>query len=104
MRFPNKKELNKVRKKLEKSDGSLVLSPNATPIEKLRYDICRQFVVYKREHDLSCKDLAKIVDVDESIMSKVLRYRNERFSTDKLIEMLTAIYPRHYLILKVSGL
>ena len=102
MKFPDKKELEKIRKKLEKAEGSLLLSPNATPIENLRYEICRQFVIYKREHDLMCKDLAKLVGVDESLMSKILRYRHDRFSTDKLVEMLSKIHPKHSLVLKVS--
>jgi predicted XRE-type DNA-binding protein len=102
MKFPNEKELAKMRKKMEKSKGSIVLSPEASPLEKFRFEICRQFVIYQREHDLKCKDLAKIVGVDESVMSKVLRYRNERFTTDYLIQMLTKIHPRHHLILKVS--
>ena len=102
MKFPSERELAKIRKKLEKSEGSLVLNPKATELEKFRYEICRQFVIYQREHDLKCKELAKIVGVDESIMSKVLRYKNERFTTDKLIQMLARIYPRHHLILKVS--
>jgi len=102
MKFPSQKQLSKVRKKLENVEGSLVLSPKATPLEKLRHEICRQFIVYQREHELKCKELAKIVGVDESIMSKVLRYHNERFTTDKLIQMLAKIYPKHQLVLKVS--
>ncbi len=102
MKFPSEKELSKVRKKLEKAEGSLVLSPSATPLEKFRYEICRQFVIYKREHELQVKELAKIVGVDESVMSKVLRYRSERFTTDKLVQMLAVIYPKHHLILKVA--
>jgi predicted XRE-type DNA-binding protein len=102
MKFPSEKELAKMRKNLEKAEGSLLLTPNATPLEKLRYEICRQFVIYQREHDLKCKDLAKLVGVDESLMSKVLRYRHDRFSTDKLVEMLSKIHPKHHLVLKVS--
>jgi predicted XRE-type DNA-binding protein len=102
MTFPTEKKLSKIRKKLEKAEGSLVLSKNATALEKFRYEICRQFVIYCRDHDLKSKELAKIVGVDESIMSKVLRYRNERFTTDKLIQMLARIYPKHHLILKVA--
>lgn len=102
MKLPNKKELDKMRKKLEKTEGSLMLSAKASPIEKLRYEICRQFVIYQRDHDLTSKDLAKLIGVDESLMSKVLRYRHERFSTDKLVEMLSKIYPKHHLVLKVS--
>jgi predicted XRE-type DNA-binding protein len=102
MTFPSGKELAKMRKKLERSEGSLMLSPKATPLEKLRYEICRQFVIYQREHELKCKDLAKLVGVDESLMSKVLRYRHQRFSTDKLVQMLAKIHPKHHLVLKVS--
>ena len=102
MKFPSEKELARVRKKLEKVEGSLMLSPDATPIEKLRYEICRQFVIYQRKNELKCKDLAKLVGVDESLMSKVLRYRHRRFSTDKLIEMLSKIHPKHHILLKVS--
>ena len=102
MKFPSEQELAKMRKKLEKVEGSLVLSPKATPLEKLRYEICRQFVIYQREHDLKCKELAKIAGVDESLMSKILRYRHDRFSTDKLIEILSKIHPKHHLFLKVS--
>ncbi len=102
MKFPSEKELAKMRKKLERAEGSVVLPKDASALDKFRYEICRQFVIYQRERKIKCKDLAKIVGVDESIMSKVLRYRNERFTTDKLIQMLAKIHPRHILILKVA--
>jgi len=79
-----------------------VLSKTASSLEKLRYEICRQFIIYQREHELKSKELAKIVGVDDSVMSKVLHYRSERFTTDKLILMLSKIYPKHDLVLKVS--
>ena len=102
MKFPSEKELAKIRKKLDKAEGSLLLAADASPIEKLRYEICRHFVIYQREHNLKSKDLAKLVGVDESLMSKILRYRHDRFSTDKLVEMLAKIHPKHHLVLKVS--
>ena len=102
MKFPSEKELSKIRKKLSKSEGSLILSKTATPLEKFRYEICRQFVIYQRENNLKSKELAEILEIDDSIMSKILHYRNERFSTDKLIHLLAKIYPKHHLVLKVS--
>ena len=102
MKFPSEKELSRIRKKLEKVEGSLLLPLNATPLEILRFNICKQFVIYQREHGLKCKELAKVVGVDESQMSKVLRYRHNRFTTDKLVQMLAKIHPKHNLILKVS--
>ncbi len=68
MRLPKEKQLSKMTKKLEKTEGSLALSLHASPLEKFRYEYCRQFVIYQREHNLKCKELAKIVGVDESII------------------------------------
>lgn len=48
------------------------------------------------------KEVAEILKVDDSVMSKILRYRNERFTTDKLLHLLAKIYPKHDLVLKVS--
>jgi predicted XRE-type DNA-binding protein len=95
VKFPSKKELTRVLKKLEKTEGSLVLSPDATSHEKLRYDICKQFVIYKREHKLQVEDLAKKVGINESQMCKVLRYSHQRFTTDKLIDVLSKIHPKY---------
>lgn len=102
MKFPNEKDLSKIRKKLEKMEGSYVLSSNASPLEKLRYDICKQFVIYKRENSLTNRELSQILEIDESLTSKILKYRMDRFTTDKLVELLSRIYPTHKLILKVS--
>ncbi|HLE01781.1 MAG TPA: hypothetical protein VJB59_16080 [Bdellovibrionota bacterium] len=53
MGFPSKSELKKVRNKLKKAQGTLILSPNPTPLQKFRWDICQKFVTYKQQHDLT---------------------------------------------------
>jgi hypothetical protein len=49
MGFPTESELNKIRKKLAKVQGTLMLAPDATPLEKFRWDICQRFVVSHEE-------------------------------------------------------
>lgn len=102
MKFPDKKTLSKIRKQLENAEGSLALPSNATPLQKLKYEICKQFVIFKREQNLNNRELSKILNIDESLTSKILRYNIDRFTTDKLIELLSRIHPNHRLILKVS--
>lgn len=101
VKFPSKNELARVLKKLEKTEGSLVLSPDATPLEKLRYEICRHFVIYKREHKLKVEDIAKKVGINERLMSKILHYRHQRISTDKLIDILSKIHKKYSIKIQI---
>lgn len=94
MAFPSESELRKVRRKLAKAEGTLMLAPNATALEKFRWDICQKFVVYKQKHNLSLEEMAKELGTDKAKVSKILRHRIESFSTDRLVTLLQIIYPK----------
>lgn len=100
MGFPSRKEIQKVLKQLEKAEGSLALHPNATPLEKFRWDICQKFIAYTLQHDCSQTELAKILGIDKAKMSKILHHRIDEFSTDRLISLYQKINPK--VKLKVS--
>lgn len=100
MGFPSEKELARVRKKLEKVDGTLALRPNASSLEKFRWELHQKFVIYLLEHKLTQRKLAERLEIDESKMSKILRHRLDEFSTDRLITLYQKINPK--LKLKVS--
>ena len=93
MAFPNEKTLKRMRARLEKVDGTLMISPNATPLEKLRWDICQEFVRYTREHDLTQDQLAKKLGVDKAKVSKILHHRIDEFTTDRLITLYQRLSP-----------
>jgi predicted XRE-type DNA-binding protein len=93
MGFPNKSELDRVLKKLDKVEGILSLSPDATPREKFRFDICQAFINYKRESGLSQKEFAILLGIDEAKVSKILRHRISEFSTDRLINLCSKLNP-----------
>lgn len=93
MGFPSESELKKIRKKLAKAQGTLMLGPNATPLEKFRWDICQKFVVYKQKHKLTVEQMAAILGTDKAKVSKILRHRIENFSTDRLLTLLQILYP-----------
>lgn len=100
MAFPNKEKVKKVLKKLENTEGTLALGENPTALEKFRWDICQHFLVYKRKNKCTQKQMADLVGIDESKMSKLLHHRLEEFSTDRLISIYEKLNPD--LKLKVS--
>ena len=93
MGFPNKATLEKMRAKLEKTEGTLMLSPNATPLEKFRWELCQKFIQYKNEHELNQDQLAEALNVDKAKVSKILRHRIDEFSTDRLITLYQQLNP-----------
>jgi predicted XRE-type DNA-binding protein len=93
MGFPRKKELDRVIKKLEKSEGTLALSDNATSLEKFRFDLCQKFLKYKKSHEMNQKELAEALGVDEAKVSKILHHRIDEFSSDRLIDLYSKLEP-----------
>lgn len=93
MGFPKKTEINEMLKKLEKKKGSVALSADASPLEKFRFGICQRFLKYKLEKNLTQKELAEIVEIDEAKMSKILHHRIKEFSTDRLVNLYMKINP-----------
>ena len=94
MGFPSKEQIKKALKSLEKVEGTLALPENPTPLEKFRYDIQQKFVLYKRVHKLSQREMATILEIDEGKVSKILRNRLSVFSTDRLITLYERINPK----------
>lgn len=94
MSFPSESELKKSRSKLLKIEGTLALSPNATPLEKFRFQIQQKFVMYKLKHKCTQKELAEKLGIDEAKISKILHNRLDEFSTDRLITLYQKIDPK----------
>ncbi len=94
MGFPDKKRLDKVRARLEKAEGTLMIAPDATPLERFRWDICQRFLQYKADHHMTQDQLAESIGVDKAKMSKILHHRIDEFSTDRLIKLYQELNPR----------
>ena len=94
MSFPKKSELEKMLKQLEKVEGSLALRPDATPLEKFRFGLCQKFLNYQLDNNLTQRDLARILEIDDAKVSKILHHRIDEFSTDRLINLYMKIDPK----------
>ena len=92
-KFPNEKELKEAREALEKSLASKLLPPNASPVDRVKYSICEEFVKYINLHKLTQRALAEKLSIDEALVSKIIHYSFEEFTTDRLIKYLSILYP-----------
>ena len=95
MTFPSKKELERIRKEAEKWEGSLIPGPDASPLEKFRYQICQALLKHKMTHNLKNVEMARTLNVPEADLSRIFRYRIDGISTDRLLGLLEKINPQH---------
>ena len=93
-KFPSELELKKMRDKLSKGPASKTLPKDATPVDKIKYQICQEFVVYKNGHDMTQKEFAKRLGIDEALISKILHYNIDDFTIDRLFKFLKILYPK----------
>ena len=78
-------------RELSKGPASETLDPDATDLEKLKYEICKAFIKYKQRHRLSQRELAEEIGANESVVSKIVHYKIDQFTVDRLMKYLTAI-------------
>lgn len=94
MKFPSRKQIEKAMEILDKSEGSRFLAKDASPTDKIKFELCSRFVVYRREKDISQKELADKLGIDPAQMSKILHYYIDEFSVDYLLGLLLKIRPK----------
>jgi predicted XRE-type DNA-binding protein len=82
--------LDKTVKSKLKNDkfGSIGLPPNASEIEKMKFSIARDIIIFKLKSETSQTDMAKIMGVSKSRVSEILHYRLSKYSLDTLIKYL----------------
>ena len=94
MGMPNKDQIKKVLKDLEKTEGTLALDPDATALERFRWELHQKFVKYVREKKITQRKLAEFLEIDEGKVNKILHHRLDEFSTDRLITLYEKINPK----------
>jgi predicted XRE-type DNA-binding protein len=94
MAFPSNKEIQEVLKKLENVEPTFVLDrKNASAVDKIKYDLCREFVDYIISNKISQVELAEKLSIDKARVNKIVKYRIEVFTIDKLLSLLNIIKP-----------
>jgi predicted XRE-type DNA-binding protein len=94
MSFPSNKEIQEILKELESAEPTFVLDrKNASPVDKIKYDLCREFVIYMVSNKISQVELADRLGIDKARVNKIIKYRIDVFTIDKLLGLLNIIKP-----------
>ena len=99
-RFPSEKNLKLMRRKLEKVKGSYVLPADADAIDRAKYEMCRQILIYMHRKGLSQRELAKQMGIPETRVSEIVHYRIWKFTLDRLLGYFERVNPK--VVLKVA--
>ena len=94
MRYPSKKKLEEMDKKLSKVEGTLMVGASSTSAERFRWDLCQALVRFMVAKDLSQVGFAKLLGVDQARISEIVNHRIDKVSTDKLIAYNEKINPK----------
>ena len=93
MALPINKELNRVKKKLANIEPTRGLPANASKAEQLKYELCKQFVIYLRKHDMTQRELAEQMGMEPARLNEIVKYRIELFAVDRLVDYLEKLKP-----------
>jgi predicted XRE-type DNA-binding protein len=95
VRYPEEKDLNDILKQLSSDDvmGSTVIPDGASEGDKIKYKLCKKILEYKIKKNMSQKELAEQIGLDEPETSRVLHYKIERYSIERLLEYAMTLYP-----------
>ncbi len=92
-KWPKRGDIEKVINRLDEDPElySRAIPADAPQTDRIKRDICAELIVYKREHDLNQRELAQKLKIKEALVSKILRYRFDEFTLDRLIRYLEAL-------------
>jgi predicted XRE-type DNA-binding protein len=94
MGFPSKSEIERARKKLAHIEPSRILPPDASKSDRLKFDLCKQFVRYLRIHKINQRRLAERIHIDPARMNEIVKYRVDLFTVDRLLEYAERLNPK----------
>ena len=87
------KEIEK-KSKANKNFGSVSLSPKATQVEKMKYAIARDLVMFRTMSGMNQVEMAKLIGINKSRINEILHYRISKFSLDTLVQYLFTLKGR----------
>ena len=95
-KFPSEKVLKEMRDKLSDLNfdgGHWVVADDASVVDHTKYQLCQYIIKYLRENELSQRDVAIKLAIDEARISEIVRGRIDHFTVDRLIDYATQLYP-----------
>ena len=94
MKYPSKKQIDELLNSMSDDDFSVLIPDDATDVEKIKFELCKNFIIYLREHKMTQVELANLLAVDKSRINWIVKYRIEHFSIDYLFSLLKQLNPK----------
>ncbi len=92
-KWPDANELQKMKRVLARKAGTEGLPPDATAMERAKWDLCAEFVKYLHSENISQRELAKRLSVSEARVSEIVHYRLRKLTAEQLLKYLERIKP-----------
>ena len=93
MPFPDKKEIERIKKEMEAVEPVKLLPKDASKADKLKFELCKQFVIYLRANDMTQVELAKQLGIEPARLNEIIKYRIELFTIDRLLAYVEKLNP-----------
>ena len=92
--FPPKEEFERVVQRISKSEKrtNIGLHPNASPIEKAKYKLCKSILGYKQENNLETKDIAKQLGLTVTKTEKILYSHIDELNFEELVNYVNNLH------------
>src|SRR5207248_6004865 len=89
---PFKEVLVEIESPQDWRNGSWSLPENPTPLEKVKYELCKQMVVYKQDNNLSTVEIGKKINLTNSETQEILFYHIDYFTLDRLLTYASRLF------------
>jgi predicted XRE-type DNA-binding protein len=86
--FPNKEEIERVTRHFSDpncKEINIGLTPNASELDRAKYDICQSISRYKRVNKLTPSELAKKIRISKEKIDDILFGRITNFNFEELV-------------------
>jgi predicted XRE-type DNA-binding protein len=94
MGFPSDEELKRVREKFENLEPVRLLDKNANSVDRLKFSLCKQIVIYLRENKMTQISLAQKLAIDPARVSEIVKYKIDLFTIDRLMLIAEKLNPK----------
>jgi predicted XRE-type DNA-binding protein len=94
---PAEQEFEKYLEKIEDpnyqgADSSWGLPENATPLEKVKYEICEKILGYQQNNNLSDKEIAERIHLTTGEVRDILYCHTDCFTLDRLLTYASYLF------------
>src|SRR5438128_1869161 len=72
--------------------GSQALPRNATPLQKVKYKLCRQLLSYQMENKLTDQEMREKTNLSQNELEDILFYRIGKVNSETLMEVISRVF------------